>query len=272
MSTPIWKQPGTLAEQFWKNGKLDFPVYDMHGHMGSHYAIHFYRHTPELMAEHLRKAGVKHLAFSHHHVIMGNMRNAAVAEICKRFPDLYRMYVGIVPAFPENIKEDLAMFDQWTPYAIGLKFLPDYYRIPVTDKRWEPALKFADERKLPILVHTWGSSQYDGGPVMLEVAQKYPNAKFFLGHSLYGNWEYAERLVKETNNNVWLELTAIPGERKNIEMLVEKVGSERILFGTDLPWFDEFQGIGGVLSADISDDDKRNILCRNAETILGKDW
>jgi predicted TIM-barrel fold metal-dependent hydrolase len=107
---------------------------------------------------------------------------------------------------------------------------------------------------------------------MLEVAQKYPNAKFFLGHSLYGNWEYAERLVKETNNNVWLELTAIPGERKNIEMLVEKVGSERILFGTDLPWFDEFQGIGGVLSADISDDDKRNILCRNAETILGKDW
>ena len=107
---------------------------------------------------------------------------------------------------------------------------------------------------------------------MLEVAQKYPHAKFFMGHSLYGDWEYARRVVKETPGNVWLELTAIPGERGIIEMLVEAVGSQRILHGTDMPWFDEFQGIGGVLSAKISEDDMRNILYRNADCILGKNW
>ena len=107
---------------------------------------------------------------------------------------------------------------------------------------------------------------------MLEIAQKYPNVKFFMGHCIFGEWDYARRVVTETNNNVWLELTAVPGERGRIEMLVDAVGSERILYGTDLPWFDEFQAIGGVLSAKISEDDMRNILYRNADNILGKGW
>lgn len=272
MKVPIWERPNTLAEHFWKNGYADFPIYDMHGHMGTHNAIYMNRCEPDSMAAHLRRIGVKRLVFSHHHVLFGSKRNAEVVEICKQYPDLFRMYVGIVPRYPEYIKEDLALFDQWRPYAVGLKFLAGYYHIPVTDKAWEYALKFANERSLPVLNHTWGSSKENGGPVMLEVAQKYPKIKFFMGHSIFGDWEYARRVVKETHNNVWLELTAIPGERKLIEMLTEMVGSERLLFGTDLPWFDEYQAVSGVLSARISDDDKRNILYRNVENLLGKDW
>jgi predicted TIM-barrel fold metal-dependent hydrolase len=55
-------------------------------------------------------------------------------------------------------------------------------------------------------------------------------------------------------------------------MLVKRVGSERLLYGTDMPWFDEFQGVGGILAAEISDEDKRNILYKNAERILGNEW
>ena len=272
MSGTMWEKSGSIAEQFWKTGRVDFPIYDMHGHMGTHNAIYMKRCEPDRMAEHLRRAGVTHLVFSHHHALFGTMRNAEVVEICRRFPDLYRMYVAIVPRYPENIKEDLAMFDRWAPYAVGLKFLADYYKIPVNDKAWEYALKFANERGIPVLCHTWGRSPCDGGAVMLEVAQKYPNVKFFMGHCIYGEWDYARRVVTETNHNVWLELTSIPGERGRIEMLVDAVGSDRILYGTDLPWFDEFQAVGGVLSAKISEDDMKNILYRNADNILGKGW
>ena len=272
MKQPIWKQEGTLAEQFWRTGKAPCPIYDMHGHMGTHNGIYMRLCEPESMAAHLKRIGVRHLVFSHHHVIFGSKRNAEVVEICRQYPDLFRMYVGIVPRYPEYVKEDLAQFDKWAPYAVGLKFLAGYYKIPVTDKAWEYALKFADERGLPVLNHTWGSSPENGGPVMLEVAQKYANVKFFMGHSIFGDWEYARRVVKETHDNVWLELTAIPGERNIIEMLVDAVGSERLLYGTDLPWFDEYQAVGGVLSAKISDEDKKNIFYRNAERIFGKEW
>ena len=272
MKNSIWKKPGSIAEAYWQHGHADFPVYDMHGHMGSHYAIYFKRCEPADVVAHLKRAGVKRLVFSHHDVLWGGLRNQKAYEMCRQFPEHLRMYVGINPHFPEYIREDLAKFEQWAPYAVGLKFLAGYHKIAVNDKAYQYALDFAQERGLPVLNHTWGGCPFNGGPIMLEVAQKYPEAKFFMGHSIYGDWEYARKVVTESPGNVWLELTAIPGERGIIEMLVEAVGSERILYGTDMPWFDEFQGIGGVLSAKISEDDMRNILYRNAERILGENW
>ena len=272
MTASIWEISGSLAARFWNEGRADFPVYDMHGHMGTHNGIFMRCSDPESMARHLRRAGVKHLVFSHHHVLFGTMRNAEVVDICRRYPELYRMYVGIVPRYPENIREDLAQFDKWAPYAVGLKCLADYYKVPLTDPAWEYALKFADERALPVLFHTWGNSQCDGGKIMLELVHKYHRLKFFIGHAICGEWDAAERVVKESAGNVWLELTAIPGMYRRIEMLAAAVGSDRLLYGTDMPWFDEYQAIGGVLSADITEDDMRNILYRNAERILGQNW
>lgn len=268
MKTSIWEKPGSLAEKFWRDGKADFPIYDMHGHMGEHYAIHFKIHSPGSVVEHLKRIGVKRLVFSHHHSLMGGLlRNEKVLDMCKEFPDTLRMYMSIIPQLDDYIREDLKNFDNYLPYAVGLKFLGTYHVPNLGDKRYEYAYAFANERKIPILMHTWGQDD-----TLLPTLQKYPDAKFFLGHSCYGAWEYAARCVKENPGNVFLELTAIPGKRGFIERLVEYVGSENLLFGTDMPWFDEYQAVGGVLAADISDEDKLNILSRNAERILGKEW
>jgi len=44
---------------------------------------------------------------------------------------------------------------------------------------------------------------------------------------------------------------------------------ERLLFVTDLPWFDEQRGVGALLSMSISDEDVHNTCRRNAEELLG---
>ena len=274
MKSICWESGGSpLAKRFWDTGTTGFPIYDMHGHMGTNYAIFQpYCEAPEMVA-HMNEAGVRRLVFTHTHVLLGDMRNSQCVEICRRYPDRLRMYLGIVPRYPENIREDLANFDRWRPFCAGLKFLPDYYRIPATDRRWEYALKWADERGVPCLFHTWGESPYDGGRIMLELVHRYENIKFFMGHGIYREWEYSERVVRESpRGNVWLELTAIPGDRGHIEELTARVGSDRLLFGTDMPWFDYFQAIGGVLSAKISDADKKNILCDNVERLFGADF
>ena len=267
MSECIWNQPGSLAETFWKNGKADFPIYDMHGHMGAHYAIYFKICEAPEMVRHVKRIGVKRLVFSHHEALWGSVRNAQVCEICKQFPDTLRMYLGIIPQRQDFIKEDIAQFDKWAPYAVGLKFLPGYHGADVGDSRYEYALSFANERGLPILIHTWGED-----PSLLKTIQKYPNAKFFIAHCCYGAWDYAIRCVKESHDNAWLELTAIPGDRGIIEKLVDGVGSEKILYGTDMPWFDEYQVIGGIMSAKIDEEAQKDILYRNAEDIFGKDF
>lgn len=273
MTTPsLWEKPGTLAEQLWRTGKAGCPIYDMHGHMGCHNAIFMKIHTPEQAAAHLRRIGVTRLVFSHHASLWGCRRCVRDWEVCREFPDLYRMYVGINPNYPDRVREDLAEFDRWRPYAIGLKILADYHKVPVTDPRYEYALKFADERGLPVLFHTWGHSQFNGGAQMLELVRRYHRIRFFLGHTIHGEWDYAIRCVKEAPDRVYCELTAIPGQTGLVEMLCREVGSERILFGTDMPWFDEYQVAGGVVSAAISEDDMKNIFYRNIEKLLGKDF
>lgn len=268
----IWSKPGSIAESFWKNGKADFPIYDMHGHMGSHNAIFFKRCEAAEMVKHMKKIGVRRLVFSHHQSLFDVFSNQQVHEITKAYDDILRMYVSINPSYQDRIIADLKKFDKWSPLAIGLKLLPGYHVGKVTDKSYEYALKFANERKLPILVHTWGGSQTSGADIMLSAAQKYPNIKFFMGHSFSGDWEGAKRVFEQAPGNVYFELTSLPGQNGVIERLVHDIGSKYILFGTDMPWFDEYQAVGGILGAKISENDVRNILYKNAERILGKNW
>jgi predicted TIM-barrel fold metal-dependent hydrolase len=63
-------------------------------------------------------------------------------------------------------------------------------------------------------------------------------------------------------------LTAVFDDRGLIEKFAAEVGSERMLFGTDLPWFDPQHAIGVLLSAQINDEDRHNICHRNAEKLL----
>ena len=270
MNRSVWEKEGTLAEKFWRDGRADIPVYDMHCHMGAHNGIYFKRCEPEAMKEHGERLGIKRMVFSHHASLWGSRRCAEDHEVCCRYPDFFRMYVSVNPHYPEYIREDLARFDKWQPYAVGLKILADYHRKAVTDPCYEYALDFAEERGLPVLFHTWGRSPYDGGDEMFKLVQKYSNMKILLGHSLYGEFDAAVRCVRESAGNVYCELTAIPGMRGLIELLCEKAGSEKILFGTDMPWFDEYQAVGGVLCAQISEEDKHNILYRNAQKLLAE--
>ena len=52
--------------------------------------------------------------------------------------------------------------------------------------------------------------------------------------------------------------------------MVEEVGADKVLFGTDMPWYDPNYGIGSVLFSRISDEDKIKILYENAKKLAEK--
>ena len=265
----IWGQEGSLPEIFWRTGRLPFPVYDVHGHMGLHPAIYMSHADPETMARHLRRAGAK-LIFTHHYALNDwSFRNETCVEIARRFPDVFRVYMAVNPHCPANIEEDLALYGGWAPFVCGLKILADYHRTRVTDAKYEKAMAFADERGLPVLFHTWGGSPYNGAAPLLELTRRHPNAVYLFGHSFFGDWDGVRKVFGESPARCYFELTSIPGQAGHIERLAGIVGADRILFGTDLPWFDEFQAIGGVLAADIPDNARRAILHDNALAVFG---
>jgi uncharacterized protein len=258
-----------LAREFWQNGKSPAcPIYDMHGHMGHFAAIYFPRGEPEQMIATMDECGVAKLVFSHHHALMApDLGNRPSIAAVRRFPDRLRAYCVINPNYPEMAAADLDAFEQNRDVFVGLKFLSDYHKVAITDERYRAALEFADRNRLLVLMHTWGGSPYDGAAHVRRLAERFHDCTFLLGHSCHGEWDAAVTLARDFPN-IYLELTAIFDDRGVLEKFSAEAGSQRMLFGTDLPWFDPHQAVGALLSAHLSDDDIHNICHRNAEKLL----
>ena len=260
-----------LAEEFWTRGRSDdCPVIDMHAHMGRWRGIYFPRASTEAMIHSMDQAGVRMLLFCHHAMLFSpEIGNAANVEAVRRYPDRLRAYLGVNPHYGEALAADIAAFDQHRDVFVGFKVLAGYHKVPWDAPAYEPAWRFADERSLLVLGHTWEGSRHDGPEQVRKAASKYTNVHLLLGHSLHGAWDEAVAVARDFPN-VYLDLTAVLDDRGPIEKFVAAGLGERLLFGTDLPWFDPHHGIGAVLSAEITDDDRHNILHRNAERLLAK--
>lgn len=258
-----------LAREFWEVGRAEScPIYDMHGHMGPWGGIFLPRCTTEQMIGTMDECGVRLLVFSHHEALLvPEIGNRSTLAAARRFPDRLRAYCTINPNYPDLVEAELASFETNRDVYVGFKFHPQLHDVALSDERYRPAWEYADGRRLLLLTHTWGGSPVCGPDQIRKVAERYPNVRLLLGHSVHGDWDAAVALARDFPN-VFLELTALFDDRGVLEKFAAEAGSERMLFGTDLPWFDPHQAVGALLSAHLSDDDLHNIYHRNAEKLL----
>ena len=258
-----------LARRFWEHGRLDdCPVIDFHGHMQEWRSCYMPRESAEGMLKTMDECNVRLLLFCGHLSLHGICsKHQFDIDAVRRHPDRFRSYFAINGNSPD-LKGDLKRFMDNQDVFIGFKTLADYFKIKITDDRYQPFFEYANANKLPFLCHTWGNSAMDGHEEAARFMGKYPDIVFIAGHSFHSCWDEGAKLCADFPN-LYLELTAVFDERGPLEILLEKAGSKRLLFGTDLPWFDTHHGIGTLLSTDMTDDDRHNILHRNGERILG---
>ncbi len=280
-----------LAQEFMEKGhSRSCPIIDMHGHYGEFGAQWLPVSNPKLMRRSLKRSGVKRIVCSSFEALFGNpdLGNKLLQQGIRRFPDTFLGYWSVNPNISDSSNRAAKDFEKASGF-VGFKFLPDYHTYPVTGRKYVPVLKHADERNLIVLVHTWRGSSFDSPQMLAEVAVKYPGATFLMGHSGYGDWENSVRLAAEIPN-LYLELTAVyvahdfanqPGGSGTplpflscvhtngiIEYMVEEASSQKVLFGTDMPWFSPHFAAGAVLFARINDEERRDIFYRNAERLL----
>ena len=85
----------------------------------------------------------------------------------------------------------------------------------------------------------------------------------------YGQTAHADAIERAKNGNVYIDTAGSAIYRnKTLEYVVDRVGSERILFGTDA-YAAGFHR-GRIEYALISEQDKYNILRGNAEKLFAK--
>jgi predicted TIM-barrel fold metal-dependent hydrolase len=137
------------------------------------------------------------------------------------------------------------------------------------DPRVNPIVERAIAYDVPILVHCWvkinGNLPFESTPMHLgRLAKRYPEAKLIMAH-LGGDWEYGYKVARECPN-VYVDTSGSIAEMDEIEKLVEAIGAERVLFGTDNS--DLSFCLGKILGADLSEEQREAIFWRNAARLL----
>jgi predicted TIM-barrel fold metal-dependent hydrolase len=100
------------------------------------------------------------------------------------------------------------------------------------------------------------------------MARAHPAIPFLAGHSGAGDVEINLEEARQTPN-LYLELTYSGGTPWLTKRLVDEVGADRIVWGSDTILFAASHQIGKVVFADIPETAKRQILGGTARRLFG---
>ena len=248
---------------------MDTPVVDFHAHLGS-WGRHGVNGDVDRYVEIMDRAGIDVACINC--IFHGDARyaNDLVAELCARRPDRFVPVAFVTPHYPDEAIQELERaFGE-----LGMKYLkiyPGYFRKPNDDPAYFPIYEWLNERGLAVMMHA--TYPFDPPGVtpksrFTALSERFPNVRWVLAHA--GGWG-PEKAIEAARDlpNVYLETCGSLAAHGAIESSVRKAGADRVLFGSDMALLDARHQIGKVVTADISDEDKRKILGLNAIKLLG---
>lgn len=147
--------------------------------------------------------------------------------------------------------------------CVGIKLHPVNHKYSLTEFG-DKIFSFASEYHAIVQIHPETYPEY-----ILPFADKYPDVTFIMAHLGSYSISDSNAIERAKHGNVYTDTSGRASTQNLvIEYTVGRVGSERILFGTD-NYSIGFQR-GRIDYALISEEDKENILRKNAERLFGR--
>lgn len=203
--------------------------------------------------------------------------NDTVANILKAYPGRVLGQFTVNPLDPKTALEEI---DRCTDLGmIGMKL---FNHVKVNHPSVYPIIEQFISYKM--IIHIHGESQLGvGGYRMkydvknnpgisvpedfIEIAKRYPEAMFQYAHIGGGSdWEYACKCF--TNQpNIYVDTGGSNNEAYLVDFAVQSLGEDRVFFGCDGSFY---QGVGKVLSSDITERQKKKVFFDNYNAVLKK--
>jgi predicted TIM-barrel fold metal-dependent hydrolase len=243
----------------------DVEVIDLHGHLGRCTVP-----VPDLTVEtHMRvmdRIGVDCAVVSHTHCMSWDPAegNEEVLRAMRAFPGRLLGYITLWPGDARAVQQETEL--RLRQGFTGIK-LHNANGFRYTDAGYAPAFALAHERRLPVLLHTWGDdASFED---VRALAPRYPEAAFLLAHAGVIAEDKYIALARDFPN-VYLDPTISRTPRGLWERLVGAVGAEKLTWGSDAIFYSMAPHPGKVAGAKISEDDQRLILGGNARRLLDR--
>jgi len=225
--------------------------------------------------------------------IAANLNDEKVAAFCEAYPD---RLIGFASIHPARYRPDLKV-----EYAInrlglkGVKLYPHagfYPNDPRLDRVYDKCVQLG----VPVMIHTgikalrWQWIKYNDPIYVDDVATNFPDLDIIICH---GGFPWCDNFltVAYSNPNIWVDITFMdyiekafgrPGLAESmIRSLVNLVGADRMLWGSEGPqcylslfgqhdpsYYRQSQDFLVNRFDFLTDEDKKNILGRNAMRLL----
>jgi predicted TIM-barrel fold metal-dependent hydrolase len=185
--------------------------------------------------------------------------NNYIAESVKKHPDRLVGFGRTDPRRNDALKELARMKNKLG--LTGLKMHPFVECFRPDHPFFDRFFKKANELDLPILFHTGDGFSSPG--LITKIAKKYPNQPIILGHLREG----CISALKECGN-IYVETS---GTLPDFIEQAANIDENRILFGSDSPYYRYPTQIAIVEAAKVSQKTKRRVFSENFERLFGKD-
>ena len=190
-------------------------------------------------------------------------QNGIIVRACRQFPDRFPIGLALIELRHGQVGVDAL---EETLVEGGLKGI-----------MWHPSGMTFERQLYPFLeVASLGGGLcllHESAARTAAYAQRFPNLVFIVHAGVGEEFELCKPL-----DNVWFEIVQRPIGSKSdwdLPQLINELGSERILFGTDLPYYDYRILQAQLESADIDETTRDRIAFHNAVTLiqsLRPDW
>lgn len=150
----------------------------------------------------------------------------------------------------------------------GIKLHPLVHAFLPTDEEVLPIAEFAGKERIPLAIHS-GHPPFSLPWSIGELAELYPEVRIVMLHMGHAHGVYIQAAINtaKKHDNIILETSGVSMHSK-IKEAVEKVGEERVVFGSDYPFHDYSVELQKVNVAGLSESQKELVLYANAKKLL----
>ncbi|MDK2808998.1 MAG: uncharacterized protein PWP24_1735 [Clostridiales bacterium] len=179
---------------------------------------------------------------------------------------------GAIHPESSNYKEELRELSRMG--FQGIKLHPDYQNMMFDDIRYLRILDAASELGLVQVVHAGkayeNQSIVHATPKQIKhVIRQVEPEKLVMAHfGGFGYWDEVEELL--VGENVYFDTAYILKEIEEERFLriLRAHGSNKVLFGSDLPWGGQAESLAYINKWALTDTERKNILYENASSLL----